>query len=54
MTKFQRRKETSYIQKKKKTNWISHILHRNCLVKHIIEGKKGRKARSDGKMRKKM
>jgi hypothetical protein len=22
-----------------KKNWISHTLHRNCLLKHIIEGK---------------
>jgi hypothetical protein len=25
--------------KRRKTNWIDHILHRNCLLKHIIEGK---------------
>ena len=25
--------------KRKKANWISHILRRNCLVKHITEGK---------------
>jgi hypothetical protein len=25
--------------KTKKANWIGHILHKNCLVKHIIEGK---------------
>jgi hypothetical protein len=24
--------------KRKKANWIGHILRRNCLVKHIIEG----------------
>jgi hypothetical protein len=23
----------------RKTNWIGHILRRNCLLKHIIEGK---------------
>jgi hypothetical protein len=25
--------------KRRKANWISHILRRNCLVKHVIEGK---------------
>jgi hypothetical protein len=25
--------------KRKKTNWIGHILRRNCLLKHVIEGK---------------
>jgi hypothetical protein len=30
--------------KRKKSNWIGHILRRNCLLKHVIEGKiKGRK-----------
>jgi hypothetical protein len=24
---------------KRKANWIGHILHRNCLLKYIIEGK---------------
>jgi hypothetical protein len=24
---------------KKKANWIGHILRRNCLLKHVIEGK---------------
>jgi hypothetical protein len=23
----------------RKANWIGHILHRNCLLKHMIEGK---------------
>jgi hypothetical protein len=23
-----------------KDDWIGHILHRNCLLKHFIEGKK--------------
>ena len=22
----------------RKANWIGHILHRNCLLKHVIEG----------------
>jgi hypothetical protein len=25
---------------KRKPNWIGHILRRNCLLQHIIEGKK--------------
>jgi hypothetical protein len=25
--------------KRRKGNWIGHILRRNCLVKHVIEGK---------------
>ena len=24
--------------RKRKANWIGHILRRNCLLKHIIEG----------------
>jgi hypothetical protein len=25
--------------RKRKANWIGHILRRNCLLKHVIEGK---------------
>jgi hypothetical protein len=25
---------------RKNTKWICHILRRNCLLKHVIEGKK--------------
>jgi hypothetical protein len=25
--------------RKRKANWIGHILRRNCLLKHITEGK---------------
>jgi hypothetical protein len=25
--------------KRRKTNWIGHILRRNCLLKQVIEGK---------------
>ena len=25
--------------KRRKANWFGHILRRNCLVKHVIEGK---------------
>jgi hypothetical protein len=27
--------------KRNKANWIGHILHRNCLMKHVIEGEIG-------------
>ena len=27
------------ILNRKKSNWIGHILRRNCLLKHVIEGK---------------
>jgi hypothetical protein len=37
--------------KRRKANWIGHILRRNCLLKHVIEGKI--EGRSDGTMRKK-
>jgi hypothetical protein len=25
--------------KRRKANWIGHILHRNCLLKHVVEEK---------------
>jgi hypothetical protein len=37
--------ERSILQtiKRRKDNWIGHILRKNCLLKHVIEGKiKGR------------
>jgi hypothetical protein len=27
-----------YTMKRRKANWIGHILRRNCLIKHVIEG----------------
>jgi hypothetical protein len=35
------KEERSTIQttKRRKNTWIGHILRRNCLLKHIIEGK---------------
>jgi hypothetical protein len=39
--------------KRRKANWIGHILRRNCLLKHVIEGRGRRKDRNDGKTRKK-
>jgi hypothetical protein len=37
--------------KRRKANWIGHILRRNCLLKHFIEGKIEGRVSSDGKMR---
>ena len=37
--------------KVRRVNWISHILRRNCLLKHVIEGKI--EGISDGKKRNK-
>ena len=28
-----------HIAKRRKVNWIGHILHGNCLLKHITEGR---------------
>jgi hypothetical protein len=32
-------KSTVQTVKRRKTNWIGHMLRRNCLLKHVIEGK---------------
>ena len=50
-------KEQRYILHKikiRKAHWIGHILCRNCLLKHVMEGKDRGKDRRDGKLRKKM
>ena len=40
--------------RKRKANWIGHILRRNCLLKQVIEGKiKGERVGCDKKTRKK-
>jgi len=43
--------------RKRKANWIGHILHRNCLIQRVIEGKikggievTGRRGRRRGKL----
>jgi hypothetical protein len=33
------RNEDYYMELRSKTNWIGHILRRNCLLKRVIEGK---------------
>jgi hypothetical protein len=33
--------------RRSKVNWIGHILHSNCLIKHVVEGKiEGKRRRS--------
>jgi hypothetical protein len=39
--------------RKRKGNWIRHILRRNCLLKEVIEGKIQGQKESDKKTRKK-
>ena len=39
--------------RKRKANWIGHILRRNCLLQGVIEGKIKEGDRSDRKTRKK-
>ena len=31
-------KKILHTVKRKKGNWIGHVLRRNCLVKHVVEG----------------
>jgi len=38
LRKVMEEKRLSYTEKRT-ANWIGHILHRNCLLKHTIEGK---------------
>jgi hypothetical protein len=43
-----------YTVKRRKANWIGHILRRNCRLKHVTEGRIDTgKYRSDEKTRKK-
>jgi hypothetical protein len=37
------KEETNVLNKRRKANWIGHILRRNCPLKHAIEGKIERK-----------
>jgi hypothetical protein len=32
-------RHTLHTMKRGKTNWIGHIFGRNCILKHVIEGK---------------
>jgi hypothetical protein len=39
ITKNKEGKEYPTNNKRRKANWIGHILRRNCLLRHFIEGK---------------
>ena len=40
ITQSQEGKEYPTYSKGRKANWIGHIVHKNCLLYHVIEGKK--------------
>jgi hypothetical protein len=40
--------------KRRKANWIGHILRRNCLLKHVIEGKLEERMGRRGRRRKQL
>jgi hypothetical protein len=51
------KKYPTYKKKRRKSNWTGHILRRNCLLKHVTEGKiegrievKGRQGRRRKKL----
>jgi hypothetical protein len=52
VTKSQVEEEYPTYTKRRKGNWIGHILRRNCLLKHVIKKNRG-KERSEGKTREK-
>jgi hypothetical protein len=40
--------------KRRKANWICHVLRRNCLLKHVVEGKLEGRIEMTGKRRRKL
>jgi hypothetical protein len=40
--------EVKYTMKRKKDNWVGHILRRNYLQRHVVEGKIGEKIEVTG------
>jgi hypothetical protein len=40
--------------KRRKADWIGHILHRNCLLKHVIKGKLEGSTRRRGRRHKQL
>ena len=39
--RIKRDRNNLHVVKRQKSNWFGRILHRNCLLKHVIEGKIG-------------
>jgi hypothetical protein len=39
ISRFKKERNILHTMKRRNANWIGHILRRNCLIKHIIEGK---------------
>jgi hypothetical protein len=39
---FEKPVNNSQPTRQRKTDWIDHVLRRNCLLKYVIEGKIGR------------
>ena len=39
LQRVKKEKNILYKRKRRKVNWIGHILRKNCRLKHVIEGK---------------
>jgi hypothetical protein len=39
LLRFKEQRNILHEMRKRKANWIGHILHRNCLLQRVIEGK---------------
>jgi hypothetical protein len=53
LLKVKEQRNIPHERSKRKANWIGHILHRNCLLQRVIEGKIKGGDISDRKARKK-
>jgi hypothetical protein len=40
LQRVKKEKNILHTVKRRKTNWIGHILHTNCLLKHVVEGER--------------
>jgi len=47
--KVKEKRDSLHTIKRRKANWIGHILHSNCLLKQVIQGKNtGKNSRKGG------